>query len=58
MKQALTEHRRFEHLFLILVSVFVLVPFVWIIAAAFKTQIDLLQGKLLFEPTLDSFREV
>lgn len=45
-------------LFLLVVAVFVLVPFFWIVAAAFKTQIALLQGEILFEPTLHSFREV
>jgi multiple sugar transport system permease protein len=47
-----------EHLLLMIIAVFVLVPFIWIIAAAFKTQIDLLQGKIFFTPTLESFREV
>jgi multiple sugar transport system permease protein len=46
------------HLFLFVVAAFVLVPFVWIVAAAFKTQIALLQGQLFFTPTLASFREV
>ncbi len=48
----------FFHLFLIAISIFVLVPFVWIIAAGFKTQISLLQGEIFFTPTLASFREV
>ncbi len=46
------------HVFLLLVALFVLVPFVWIIAAGFKTQISLLQGEIFFTPTLTSFREV
>ncbi len=46
------------HLFLIGVALFVLVPFVWIVAAGFKTQISLLQGEIFFTPTLTSFREV
>jgi multiple sugar transport system permease protein len=46
------------HLLLLVVAVFVLVPFVWIIAAAFKTQISLLQGEIFFAPTLNSFRQV
>ncbi|MBL8834439.1 MAG: carbohydrate ABC transporter permease [Rhodospirillales bacterium] len=46
------------HLFLIGVALFVLVPFVWIVAAGFKTQISLLQGEVFFTPTLASFREV
>jgi multiple sugar transport system permease protein len=46
------------HAFLVLVALFVLVPFVWIVAAGFKTQISLLQGEIFFTPTLASFREV
>jgi multiple sugar transport system permease protein len=49
---------RLFHLFLLAVAVFVLVPFVWIVAAGFKTQISLLQGEIFFTPTLASFREV
>jgi multiple sugar transport system permease protein len=47
-----------EHLVLLVVALLVMIPFVWIIAAAFKTQIDLLQGKVFFSPTLMSFQEV
>ena len=47
-----------EHFFLILVACFVLVPFIWIVAAGFKTQISLLQGEIFFTPNLASFREV
>lgn len=46
------------HLFLAVVAAFVLVPFLWIFAAGFKTQISLLQGEIFFTPTLASFREV
>jgi multiple sugar transport system permease protein len=46
------------HLFLAATAIAVLVPFVWIVAAAFKTQISLLQGEIFFAPTLASFREV
>ncbi len=46
------------HLFLFAVAAFVLVPFAWIVAAGFKTQISLLQGEIFFTPTLASFREV
>ncbi|MCM0022098.1 MAG: carbohydrate ABC transporter permease [Tagaea sp.] len=46
------------HLILLVVAAFVLVPFVWIIAAGFKTQISLLQGEIFFTPTLNSFRQV
>jgi len=58
MKREGRERHGVEHLLLVIVAVFVLVPFIWIIAAAFKTQIDLLQGKVFFTPTLESFREV
>jgi multiple sugar transport system permease protein len=58
MKREGRERNGVEHLLLVIVAVFVLVPFIWIIAAAFKTQIDLLQGKVFFTPTLESFREV
>lgn len=47
-----------SHLFLAIVAAFVLVPFFWIVAAGFKTQISLLQGEVFFTPTLASFREV
>jgi multiple sugar transport system permease protein len=46
------------HLCLLLVAALVLIPFVWIIAAAFKSQISLLLGEVFFTPTLASFREV
>jgi multiple sugar transport system permease protein len=50
--------RALFHLFLAATAIAVLVPFVWIVAAAFKTQISLLQGEIFFAPTLASFREV
>jgi multiple sugar transport system permease protein len=46
------------HLGLLLVAALVLIPFVWIIAAAFQSQISLLLGEVFFTPTLASFREV
>lgn len=58
MKLRLSERLRIEHILLVLVACFVLVPFIWIIAAGFKTQISLLQGEIFFTPNLDSFREV
>lgn len=58
MKLRVGEHLKVEHLFLLLVACFVLVPFVWIIAAGFKTQISLLQGEIFFTPNLASYREV
>ena len=58
MKLRLAERLRFEHILLVLVACFVLVPFIWIIAAGFKTQISLLQGEIFFTPNLASYREV
>ena len=58
MKLRLSEHLRVEHILLVLVACFVLVPFIWIIAAGFKTQISLLQGEIFFTPNLASYREV
>jgi len=50
--------RMLLHLLLVGAAIVVLAPFVWIAAAAFKTQISLLLGNLLFEPVLNNFREV
>ena len=58
MKFRLSEHLRVEHTLLALVACFVLVPFIWIIAAGFKTQISLLQGEIFFKPNLSSYQEV
>ena len=58
MKQRFSEYLRIEHILLVLVACFVLVPFIWIIAAGFKTQISLLQGEILFTPNVASYREV
>src|SRR5262249_52138502 len=38
--------------------IIVLFPFLWIAAAAFKSQISLLSGQILFQPTLANFDEV
>lgn len=46
------------HAALIAAGVVVLFPFVWIALAAFKTQISLTIGEVLFTPTLANFREV
>lgn len=46
------------HAVLIAVACFVLAPFLWISASAFKTQIAILTGQMFFEPTLDNVREV
>ena len=58
MELRLCERLRVENILLLLVACFVFVPFIWIIAAGFKTQISLLQGEILFTPNLSSFREV
>ena len=43
---------------LITAAILVLFPFLWIAAAAFKTQIALLSGQTFFTPTLANFEEV
>ncbi|MSU88027.1 ABC transporter permease subunit [Rhodobacteraceae bacterium 2CG4] len=47
-----------RHIVLIGFALVVLFPFFWIISAAFKTQIDLLMGKVLFEPNVQGFVKV
>lgn len=47
-----------RHAILIVSCLTVLFPFAWIVAAGFKTQIDLLLGKVLFTPTLANFQNV
>ena len=46
------------HVALLIVAILTLVPFLWVVAAGFRTQISLLIGELWFEPSLDNFREV
>ena len=46
------------HGVLCLAGAITLVPFLWIAAAAFKTQIALLTGALAFKPVLSNFAEV
>jgi multiple sugar transport system permease protein len=46
------------HAALIVAALIVLFPFVWIALAAFKTQISLMIGEVLFTPTLAHFDEV
>ena len=58
MKLRWGERFSIEHVFLLVVACFVLVPFIWIIAAGFKTQISLLQGEIFFTPNLASYKEV
>ena len=48
----------FTHAALILVGAIVVVPVVWVMAAAFRTQISLLTGEFLFTPVLSNFVEV
>ncbi len=47
-----------RHAALTAAAALVLFPFLWIAAAAFKTQIALLSGQTLFQPTLANFAEV
>jgi len=47
-----------RHVLLVVAAVLVLFPFLWIAAAAFKTQIALLTGQILFQPTLANFTQV
>jgi multiple sugar transport system permease protein len=47
-----------RHAVLALFALVVLFPFAWIVMAAFKTQIDLLMGRLLFTPNLYGFSQV
>lgn len=58
MKTKLFQRFGVEHLFLLLVACFVLVPFIWIIGASFKTQISLMLGEVFFTPNLASYKEV
>ena len=46
------------HAALIGAAVIVLFPFLWITAAAFKTQIALRMGQVAVTPTLANFREL
>nr|WP_306267288.1 carbohydrate ABC transporter permease [Pararhizobium sp. IMCC3301] len=47
-----------SHTLLILFSIIVLFPFLWIVAASLKTQIDLLLGKFFFVPNLQGYIDV
>jgi multiple sugar transport system permease protein len=47
-----------QHAALGLAVIVVLFPFLWIAAAAFKTQIALLMGQVLFQPVLTNFEAV
>jgi multiple sugar transport system permease protein len=50
--------RFWVHAVLALAAVFVMVPFLWIATSAFKTQIAILTGQFVFEPTLANLDEV
>ena len=41
-----------------LAALLILVPFLWVASAAFKRRIDLLVGKIVFEPVLGNFEEL
>ncbi len=43
---------------LVLAALLILVPFLWVASAAFKRRIDLLVGKIVFEPVLSNFEEI
>ena len=43
---------------LVALSLFVVLPFLWVLAAGFRTQINLLMGEFWFEPTLTAYQEV
>ena len=43
---------------LLLIGLLVVLPFAWVVAAGFRTQISLLMGELWFTPTLAAFEEV
>ncbi len=51
-------HQTLLHVGLAAAAVAVLFPFLWIAAAAFKTQISLMLGEVAFTPTLANFREL
>jgi len=43
---------------LVACGLLVVLPFLWVVAAGFRTQINLLMGEFWFEPTLSAHREV
>lgn len=55
---AATGRRLLPHAVLTAATLVVLLPFLWIALAAFKRQIALLLGTVLFTPTLRNFQEV
>ena len=47
-----------RHCILMITVLVVIFPFLWILSASFKRQIDLLLGKVFFDPTLSSYIDV
>ncbi|MGY9032406.1 MAG: carbohydrate ABC transporter permease, partial [Rhodobacterales bacterium] len=43
---------------LVAYAIVVIAPFLWIAGTAFKRQIDILQGKIIFTPVLSNFRQL
>lgn len=43
---------------LLIAALLILIPFLWVASAAFKRRIDLLLGKIVFEPVLGNFEEL
>ena len=43
---------------LLLAALLILIPFLWVASAAFKRRIDLLVGKIFFEPVLTNVEEL
>lgn len=56
--QAIGEGRLSYHVVLLLAALAVLVPFLWVVAAGFRTPISMLVGEVLFTPVLSNFRDV
>ena len=58
MKPPITRGIVASHLILILFSAIILFPFLWIVSASIKTQIDLLLGKVFFIPNFQGYIDV
>lgn len=58
MNPAVSAMRIAAYAALAIAAAIVLVPVVWIIAGGFRTQISLLMGEVLFQPTLSNFNDV
>ncbi len=46
------------HATLLVLALLILIPFLWVMSAGFRTQISLLTGQVLFTPTLKAFNDV